>query len=268
MNVPPELQKHIDDALRQVENLPASEPDIESRLAIYNFFSTLPDLKGRTARTYLAITVAQKVLPLVKQPNGGYSTMPHLMNATAAGLLERMREGMSAQQLDELAEQTTVEALLGQETLSTIFNPADHPIHQDSIEDLLRLAEEMDSLTGTPDSSLHYHAYCVHLAAMNALEEALGWNWWTQTDGSKWAVIAYSGGSWTAFEALERREDEFGAHGNGIILRPMYRLSGVNSGNGGVGKLYPPRGKRFRMIWNKPILLCMCIFFRRCSYSK
>src|SRR5687768_16276161 len=99
MRVPPDLQKHIDYALGLVDHHPAFDLDLGARLTIYNFFSVLPDLQGRMARTYPAITVAQKILPLVKQPDGGYSTMPHLMCAAAARLLEHMRQGMTADKL-------------------------------------------------------------------------------------------------------------------------------------------------------------------------
>src|SRR5688572_28416663 len=115
MSVPPDLQKHLDYALGLVDQHPAFDLDLDARLTIYNFFSVLPDLKGRMARTHLAITVAQKVLPLVKQPDGGYSNMPHLMCAAAVRLLEHMRQSMTAEKLREFAEKTTVEALLGQE---------------------------------------------------------------------------------------------------------------------------------------------------------
>jgi hypothetical protein len=213
MTIPPALEIHIQQALAIMRGNPDSILPLDARLPIYHFFDSLPGMKGRIARTHLAIRVAQKVLPLIEQPNWGYSTMPDVMCASAEQVLAHLRRGMTAQQINRLAQKTTIEALLGQTVVDSLVMRKDQPIYRYPVENLLRLAEEMDSLTGTPASSLYYLAYCVHLAAMNALEEALAWNWWTQADGAEWAVIAYAGGVWTAFEDPERRDDELGPNG-------------------------------------------------------
>jgi hypothetical protein len=198
------------------------------RLVIYQFFDDLSGLKGRIARTHLSVEVAQRVLHLYEIiPNGGgYPTMPRLMISTAEQLLSLMRSGLTERQLDEMAQEITVEVVFGTEA-----EPDE--IYTETAVELALLAEEMDSITGELPTSLYYHGWCAFLAALSALSDALGWDtlkyaaidYYTSNsdlkregDAAKWAAIAYAGGAWSEFE--EQDPFDFAPQGTWDYLAP------------------------------------------------
>jgi hypothetical protein len=214
MSVPPKLQGYIEDALDKLWSNPLSDLNLDSRLAIYDFFDTLPEPNGRMARTDLSLMATQKALPMVLQPAWGYPGMPELICATATRLLEYMREGWTGEQIDELARKTTIEELLGSETARTIIRRGDVPLFRRTPAGLSALSQELNSVTGTQPSSWFYHAWCAQLAAMATLEEALAGHWWAGQDASQWAALAYAGGTWSGFDEPEAKEDPLGPHGS------------------------------------------------------
>ena len=113
MSLPPTLQNHIDNALTVVQKHPQFDLDPYYRLVIYQFFDAFPGLKGRIARTHLSVVVAKRVLHLydIMPEEAGYPTMPRLMISTAEQLLSHLRDGLSEQQLDELAQKIKVEVI-------------------------------------------------------------------------------------------------------------------------------------------------------------
>ncbi len=153
MNVPLDLQNHINDALTAVREHPQFDLEPYYRLVIYQFFDALPRAKGRIARTHLSVIVAQRVLHLVNimPEEAGYPTVPRLMVSTAEQLLSYMREGLTELQLDELAQEITVEVIYGTEA-----KPIE--IYTHTAVELAPLAQEMDDLTGEMPTSLYYHA--------------------------------------------------------------------------------------------------------------
>ncbi|MCB8925479.1 MAG: hypothetical protein H6652_07595 [Ardenticatenaceae bacterium] len=222
MSLPITLQKQIDEALYAIQEHPKSDLDPFHRLVIYQFFASLSGLKGRIARIHLSVMAAHRVLHLydVLPEEHGYPTMPRLMISTAEQLLSHLSEGLTEQQLNELATGIMIEVGYGPEA-----QPIE--VHTHTAMGLARLAQEMNDLTGEMPTSLYYHAWCAFLAAKSALDEALGWDVFRNAvidastsnsdlkwigDTAKWAAIAYAGGEWTEFE--EQDPSDFSPQGN------------------------------------------------------
>ncbi len=222
MSLPIILQRHIDDALDAMRRHPHYDLDPYHRLVIYRFFDDLSGLKGRTARTYLSVIVAQRVLHLydVMPEEAGYPTMPKLMISIAEQILHHLLEGLAETQLNKLVQEITVEVIYGTEV-----KPIE--LHTLTAIELAQMAQEMDDLTGEMPTSLYYHSWCAFLAAKSALEEALGWNVFKKAiidsstsnsdlksigDTAKWAAIATSGGVWSEFE--DQDPSDFVPQGN------------------------------------------------------
>jgi hypothetical protein len=206
MALPFDLKRWVDQAQVALEQQGSVEEAASCRFPIYAFFDALPELQGRVACTYLGLKASQRVLPLWGKwgaTEGGYETLPKLMLGTAKHLFAAMKERATPSDLDTLARQITVEVNSGTEA-----SPGEISLH--TIHDLLGLACELDSLSGESPNSLYWLDWCVFLAAMNTLVEALGrdkpidaltvevdmWG----GDPAKWAAMAYGGGIWSAFE--------------------------------------------------------------------
>jgi hypothetical protein len=193
-----DLQRAIDIALAALNGSENSDLRLDDRRDIYSFFDALPGRQGRIARTAAALRVARRVLPVWDgmPSEAGYLTMPGLMLATADQLLAALKSGLTGDEIKTLAQSITVtvsaEPPAGRE--EPIVYTAYH---------LSALAVEMAGFTWEGPSSLYYHEWCVFLASMTALHEALGLGWWkwAQTnDAVGYAALSYAPGTWTAFE--------------------------------------------------------------------
>lgn len=203
MNMPEQLREHLEEALVAVQADPQADLSLDKRLPIYEIFDSLPDLKGRTARTHVSLSVTQRVLPLNNLPDDDGRERTTLMHTLAEQLLHHLQQGVTAEQLHELAEDM--------KTTFTYWDDffGNRSIHL-SVQQLAFGALERHAFTGEAPTSLYYPAWCVYLSAMTTLFEALGFGWW-DGDAGKWAVIAYAGGTWTAFE--EQDLDDFTPQG-------------------------------------------------------